>query len=96
MFFFLVLSFADIFSVMMGQRGCSINVNQMEEFPGISAVRTQQFHSCGPGPIPGWGTNIPQAAWQKKKITKRQMVDIEYMMDKPHPLHNTLNSDQHW
>lgn len=74
MFFFLVLSFADISSVIMGQSGCSTNVKQMEEFPVSSAVRTQRFHSCGPGSIPGWGAIIPQAAWQK---TKRQMADIE-------------------
>ena len=92
MFFFLVLSFADIFSVIMGQSGCSMNLKQTEEFPSSSAVRTQRFHSCGPGSIPGWGTNIPQAAWQKTKA-KRQMADVEYMMDKPHPLQNTLNSD---
>ena len=91
MFFFLVLSFADIFSVIMSQNGCSINLKQMEEFPGSPAVRTQRFHICGPGSVPGWGANIPQAAWPKTK-TKRQMAEIEYMMDKPHPLQNTRNS----
>ena len=31
------------------------------EFPGGAVIRTQRFHCCGPGSVPGWGTKIPQA-----------------------------------
>ena len=33
------------------------------EFPGALVVRIQRFHCCDPGPVPGQGTEIPQAAW---------------------------------
>ena len=33
----------------------------VREFPGGIVVRTQPFHCCGPGSIPGQGTEIPQA-----------------------------------
>lgn len=29
-------------------------------------VRTQHFHSLGPGSIPGWRTKIPQAIWHSE------------------------------
>lgn len=72
MFFFLVLSFADIFSVIMGQSGCSMNLKQTEEFPSSSAVRTQRFHSCGPGSIPGQKLNgaSPLPTPHHKKINR--------------------------
>ena len=40
------------------------------EFPSELVVRTWCWHCCGLGSIPGWGTEIPQAArWGKKKNT---------------------------
>ena len=30
-------------------------------------VSIRRFHCCGPGSIPGRGTEIPQAVWPKKK-----------------------------
>ena len=39
---------------------------QSREFPGgLVVVRIPGCH--GPGSIPGWGTEMPQATWQKKK-----------------------------
>ena len=39
---------------------------QSREFPGgLGVVRIPGCH--GPGSIPGWGTEMPQATWQKKK-----------------------------
>ena len=31
------------------------------EFPGGLVVRIPGFHCHGPGSVPGWGTEIPQA-----------------------------------
>ena len=44
----------------------------MWEFHGGPGVRTWHFHCCGQGSIPGWGTKIPQAAWQgqQKKVAE--------------------------
>ena len=42
------------------------------EFPGCPVVRSQCFHSCGPGSITGWGTKIPQASWCGKKKKERE------------------------
>ena len=39
----------------------------MREFPDGPVVRTQHFHCCDLGSIPGWGTKVPQAVWPKKK-----------------------------
>ena len=47
------------------------------EFPGGPMVRTQPFHGCGPGSIPGRGTKILQAA-AKKKIATREKQQIIY------------------
>lgn len=40
------------------------------EFIGGLVLRTQHFHCCGLGSVPGQGMNIPQAAWlnRKKKV----------------------------
>ena len=45
-----------------------------QEFPGGPVVRTQHFHCPGLGSIPGWGTKIPQAAWQSQKKKKKQSI----------------------
>ena len=37
------------------------------EFPGGPVVRTQHFHSCDTGSIPGQGTKIPQATQHNQK-----------------------------
>ena len=44
------------------------------EFPAYLVVRIPDFHCCGPGSIPGWGTEIPQAMQhgQKRKKKKRE------------------------
>ena len=46
----------------------------VERFPGGLVVRIPGLHSCGPGLIPGQGTEIPQATrcGQKKKKKKRE------------------------
>ena len=40
---------------------------KIREFPSGPVVRTQCFHCCGPGSIPGQGTQIPQAMQYRKK-----------------------------
>ena len=48
------------------------------EFPGGLVVRIGRFHWCGPGSVPCWGTEIPQAArcgQKKKKKEKKCWVD---------------------
>ena len=35
-------------------------------------VRTPGFHCHGPGSIPGWGTEIPQAMSMAKKKKERE------------------------
>ena len=40
------------------------------EFPDGTVVRTQRFHCCGPGSMPGWGTKILQAMLQLQKIKR--------------------------
>ena len=34
-------------------------------------VKTQRFHCCGPGLVPGWGAKVP--TWPKKKERERGM-----------------------
>ena len=48
------------------------------ELPGGQVVRSQCFHSCGLGSIPGWGTKITQASWcgKKKKKNKSKGAEI--------------------
>ena len=43
------------------------------EFPGGLVVRIPDFHCCGVGSIPGWGTEIPQAARRGQKKKKKQL-----------------------
>ena len=54
------------------------------EFPGAPVVRTWRFHCCGPGSIPGWGTNIPQAAQSGQKFfeIKTKIKKIKYIFKK--------------
>ena len=47
---------------------------EFREFPGGPVVRTQCFHYCGPGSVPGWGTGIPQASGQPRSKTKQNIV----------------------
>ena len=49
------------------------------EFPGGPVVRTQYFHCCGLGSIPGWETKIPQATWcgKKNKINFKKVFLFE-------------------
>ena len=50
---------------------CLLSKNCLfREFSGSLVVRTQCFHCCGLGSMPGWGTKIPQAArrGQKKSV----------------------------
>ena len=41
---------------------CHTEISQIWEFPGGLMVRIQHFHCCGPGSIPGLGTEIPHQA----------------------------------
>ena len=58
------------------------------EFPGDPMVRTQRFHCCGPGSIPGQGTKILQASQHGVEaggslqftLEKRQMITSIYHM----------------
>ena len=47
---------------------------QWGEFPGGLVVRIPGFHCCGPGSIPGWETEIAQAAQPKEKRKKRKEI----------------------
>ena len=38
-------------------------------------VRILGFHCCGPGSIPGWGTEIPQASGEAKKKKKNDILE---------------------
>ena len=38
-----------------------------QEYPGGPGVRTQGFHCCGLGSVPGQGTKTSQAGFKKKK-----------------------------
>ena len=43
----------------------------LRELPGGLVVRIRHFHCCGPGSIPGQGTEILQATWHgQKKIVE--------------------------
>ena len=39
------------------------------EFPGRLGVRTRYFHPCGPGSIPGLGSEIPHQAAARRGHT---------------------------
>ena len=41
------------------------------EFPGGLVVRIPGFHCHAQGSVPAWGTEMPQAVWQKKKKKKK-------------------------
>ena len=41
------------------------------EFPGGLQVKIPGFHCRGPGSIPGWGIEIPQATWHGQKTNKQ-------------------------
>ena len=50
----------------------------IEAFPGDLVVRSQHFHCCGLGSIPGLGTEIPHqsaAHNSQKKKKKKKGVD---------------------
>ena len=51
---------------------CGVGGGAVSELPSGPVIRSQCFHSCGPGSIPGWGTTIPQASWCGKKKKKRK------------------------
>ena len=51
---------------------CGVGGGAVSEFPSGPVIRSQCFHSCGPGSIPGWGTTIPQASWCGKKKKKEK------------------------
>ena len=39
-------------------------------------ARIPGFHYCGPGSIPGQGTEIPQSAWQSQKKKEKKKGTI--------------------
>ena len=45
----------------------------LRAFPGGLVVRILGFHCCGPGSIPGRGTEILQSHVAKKNKTKRSV-----------------------
>ena len=47
----------------------TVNINNISvrDFPGGLTVKILDFYCCGLGSTPGQGTEIPQAAWHKKK-----------------------------
>ena len=45
------------------------------EFPGGLVVRILGFHCCGPGSIPGWETEIPQAVQRGQKKKKNSVIN---------------------
>ena len=49
--------------------------NKNREIPGHPVIRTQHFHSCSLGSIPGWGPKIPQTVehGQKTKTTTKPL-----------------------
>ena len=52
--------------------GGVIEKGKQREFPGGLVVRSLGFHRHGPGSIPGWGTEIPQATQHGQKKKKRR------------------------
>ena len=42
-----------------------------EEFPGGLMLRILCFRCCGPDSVPGWGTEIPQAAQRSPPPKKK-------------------------
>ena len=53
--------------------------NCHREFPGGPVVRTQCFHCCGLGSIPGRGTKIPQDVWHGQKIIVTELFIISML-----------------
>ena len=45
------------------------------QFPDGSVVKTQRFHCCGQGLIPGWGTMPGDEAKKNLKIKKRRKIN---------------------
>lgn len=53
------------------------------EFPGDSVVRLHALTAERPGSVPGWGTDVPSAAWHGQKTpkeTKKQEAFIKVML----------------
>lgn len=48
------------------------------EFPGDLVVRIPGFHCRGLGSILGQGTEIPQAAWPKKRKSKHTSLILAF------------------
>ena len=44
-----------------------MQIPMLWDFPVVQWITLQAPNAGGPGLIPGWGTKIPQAVWQKKK-----------------------------
>lgn len=61
--------------------GCLGVNSSREEIPLAVKWLGRGFHSCGPGSIPGWGTNSPQAVQFSNKKTSGRQVQSFY------PLH---------
>ena len=51
------------------------------EFPGGLVVRTQHFHCCSPGSIPGLGTEIPHLATAHH--TPKNKKQMKYFLKMP-------------
>lgn len=47
----------------------------IKEFPEGLVVRLLGFQCCGQGLVPGWGAEIPQAAWHGQKKKKNINMD---------------------
>ena len=70
--------------VPRGGGACSISSKEPTlDSPVGPVFKTLCFQRRDTGSIPGWGTKIPHAMWQKKKINK---IDVPKQAGSPFPL----------
>lgn len=61
-------------AVKVGGSGMLMMLTVELGVPGGLVVRIQHFNCCGPGSIPGWGTDSPQAVQHVQKNKAKQRV----------------------
>ena len=52
---------------------CCLRKTDLRDFPSGLVVRIRRVHGCGPGAIPGWGSEIPQAVWCGQREKEKQV-----------------------
>ena len=64
----------------MSYLGFHLKISKHTEFPGDLVVRIPQLHCHGLGSIPGWGTEIPRAAWPPPPQKKIPNIHILFLL----------------